>query len=995
MKLTIYRRSETEILRRTQVISLWFFYILVKANETKRMNRIVSILLLISSVSVLYAQKLGIPEIEYFNRRQYGGATQNWKVSQSENDLMYFANNNGLVEYDGVKWQLHRQVGGVIRSVKCINEYIYIGTPNDFGYFKYDSLHHLSYTSLANSEELRGLRDVWTINEWNDKVIIHAEGGLIIIENNEVLKVVPSISRFVSCFVVNDMLLVHDEQEGLMELRGDDIYPISGGGFFAEMNVSSIMSLSRRELLIGTMNNGVFKWDMNKVTPWDGSSNELLIDASIFCGTRYNEELLLFGTIQNGVVITDNKGELVMEIDKDKGLANNTVLGIFVDKEGGVWCGLDNGIARISLNNNVSFLTGYYNLGTGYVQEQYEGEWFFGTNQALYKITDEGFRNPLKDRDDFIKINGTDGQVWNLYKEDGNLLCGHNLGVFEIVNNQSKLITPSSVNGVWNFLKVPGHSDLMISGTYNGLILMQKINGRWTFKRHLEGFSESSRYIEWDDLGRLWVSHGNQGIFCLSLSDDYNVEKVRMYTADDFPGNSSLVVTRINNRTTLIGNNGLFIVGKNGEVKDYDELDHFFAPHQYPSIIKEDRFNNLWLFYRDYVEVLRYLEDGTYTKISLPFIPLERKLVTNFESVYIADHENVFFGVEDGYAHYVMQDHYNYRIPFNVHLRSFTGRKDSIPYVLLQKENGSNEQLQVPVYSFKQNHFEFKYAASFYGDKAVEYSTFLSGVDNAPAGWTSSSSRQFTKLREGDYVFTVKARNRFGVQSIPLSFKFTVLPPWHRHVYAKVAYLVFILIIAFVVTYIFNRRIEVSKQNEKLKARERYKEKEEHLTNEALRAEKEMIKMRNDKLRGEMKFKEKELAGLTVHIIQKNNLLSELQGQLKRIKRIKSNDESDRKIDNLIKKIDKDIDNETNWQMFEGQFEQVHQSFLNRLVEKFPDLSDKEKKLCAYIKMGMASKEIASLMNISTRSVENNRYKLRQKLGLQSGDDLSEIITSI
>ena len=64
-------------------------------------------------------------------------------------------------------------------------------------------------------------------------------------------------------------------------------------------------------------------------------------------------------------------------------------------------------------------------------------------------------------------------------------------------------------------------------------------------------------------------------------------------------------------------------------------------------------------------------------------------------------------------------------------------------------------------------------------------------------------------------------------------------------------------------------------------------------------------------------------------------------------------------------------------------------------MEKHNDLSDKEKKLCAYIKMGMASKEIASLMNISTRSVENNRYKLRQKLGLQSGDDLSEYIAAV
>ena len=961
------------------------------------MYRLFLFITILSLASIVNAQKLGIPEIEYFNRRQYGGGTQNWKVSQSDNDLIYFANNNGLVEYDGVKWKLHTHMGdGGLRSVKCIDDRIYIGTDDDLGYFEYDSHNHLSYVSLANNTRLKDLGEAWTILSWNEKVVFHTEAAIIIFDNDEVASVIPSVSRFISAFVVNEMLLVNDEQEGLLEVRGGKIYPVSGGEAFAEKNIASIMALSNRELLVGTMHHGAYVWDMNNVRPWDGEANEFLKNANIFSGVRYNDELMLFGTIQSGIVITNMAGELVMVIDKDKGLMNNTVLGLFVDKEGGVWCGLDNGIARIALNNNVSFLSGYYNLGTGYVQERYKGDWFFGTNQALFKIDDRGFRDPLKDRSDFVRIAGTDGQVWSIHKEDNQLLCGHNLGVFEINDETSRLITPSSVNGVWNFLPVNDNSDLMISGTYNGLILFERKNEKWQFKQHIDGFSESSRYIEWDKLGRLWVSHSLKGVYCLSFSNDYTIiEDVKSYSKEELPGSNSLVVRHFNEQTIIVANNGLFYINDKGEIQNYKQLDHFFEPNQYPYSINEDRFKNLWLFYHDYVEVLRYLEDGTYKKIALPFIPLERKLVSGFESVYVLDRENVFFGIEDGYAHYLMQDYNNLRIPFKVHLRSFVGKNDSLPYTLLQKDDAEVQQAVVPVYPFRQNYFEIEYAATFYGDKEIEYSTFLSGFDDRPSDWNPATSRQFTKLKEGDYYFTIKARNKFGIQSIPLTFHFKILPPWHRHVYAKIAYLVFILIIAFVLTVIFNRKIEVSRQKEKLKAHEKYKEKEERLTNEALQAEKEMIKMRNDKLRSEMKFKEDELAGLTVHIIQKNNLLSELQGQLKRIKRIKVHDESERKIDNLIKKIDKDIDNESNWQLFENQFEQVHHTFLTRLVEKHSDLTDKERKLCAYIRMGMASKEIASLMNISTRSVENNRYKLRQKLGLMAGDDLSKYISEV
>jgi DNA-binding CsgD family transcriptional regulator len=535
----------------------------------------------------------------------------------------------------------------------------------------------------------------------------------------------------------------------------------------------------------------------------------------------------------------------------------------------------------------------------------------------------------------------------------------------------------------------------MVSGTYNGLILFEKQNGKWLFKGHIEGFNESSRFIEWDKRGRLWISHDFKGVYCLNFSEDYNdIDTITEFPASEFSETNNVVVSRLKNRIVIIGSRGLYQLSSQVNIERFEEFDQFFTG-AYPLNIEEDKYGNLWLIYHDYIEVLRYLEDGTYKKISLPFIPLEKKLVNGFESVYVSDKENVFFGIEDGYAHYVMQDYNNFRIPFNVHLRIFRGRADSLIYTLHQNKSEDYRQSQIPVYPFKKNFFAIDYAATFYSDKDLEYSTSLSGFDDEASDWSKATRREFTKLSEGDYAFTVKARNRYGVQSLPLTFQFKVLPPWYRHLYAKIGYFTIILIIVFVVIKIFNRRIEASRQKEKLKARQRYQEKEEQLTSEALRAEKEVIKMRNDKLRSEMKFKENELAGLTVHIIQKNDLLSELQGQLNRIKKIKTHAEVERKIDNLVKKIRKDIENENNWESFEKQFAQVHHTFLNRLMEKHNDLTEKEKKLCAYIKMGMASKEIASLMNISTRSVENNRYKLRQKLSLQPGDDLSEYIAAI
>ncbi len=946
---------------------------------------------------LLVAQKLGIPDLEYFNRRQYEAATQNWKIGESNSDLLYFANNDGLLEYDGVNWKLHREMGEmIVRSVKCVGDKIYVGAYNEFGYYQYDSYHHFQYTSLSKLPQLRTVGNIWTILEWGNKVVFHSEFMLCIYENDELKEVIPAKFRFASAFLVNGMLLVQEESQGLLEVRGNNAYPLPGGQIFSGMNVASVMAVADDKVVIGTTQDGVFLWDLQTFKPWNVEANKHLKEANIFCGIPYEDDYLVFGTIQKGVVITDKSGHLVMQVDKDKGLINNTVLSLFVDKEGSIWCGLDNGIGRINLKSGISFINGYYDLGTGYLMDFYADTYYMGTNQGLFTITNDDFNNPLKGRSHFKKVEGADGQVWSLFEDADEILCGHNYGVLKIENGKAETITPSSVNGVWKFIPIQGRPNLMLAGTYDGLILLEKSNGRWLYHAKVEGFVESSRFAEWDEEGNLWVSHGDRGIYQLTFSSDYRVVKeVKEYSFSDFPGNKTGLVAKISDRLIFIGRGGFYKVDANGIAGRDDSFDAFFTVGHFPDKMIEDQFGNIWFFIGNNVGVLRHLEDGTYKKIEYPFVPLEQKLVSAFETIYVADNNNVFFGIEDGFAHYYALDNTNFRLPFKVHLRSFKGVNDSIGYVLLQSDDRPVEQRVVPEYAFKKNAFTIQFAATFYQDKEIEYATELVGSDAQSTDWSKQSFIQYSNLKEGDYTFTVRAKNRYGIEALPLLFRFKIHPPWHRHIYAKIVYLIFILIMAGFVAYIFNRRIEISRQKEKLKQRQHYKAKEEQLTNEALRAEKEMIKMRNEKLRNEMLFKEKELANSTMNIIQKNEFLATIKERLKRLKTLKDASEVSHKLDLLIKKINKDLDSESHWEVFELHLEQVHEDFLKRLKAKHPDLSSREQKLCAYIRMGMSSKEIAVIMNVSYRAVENNRYRLRQKLGIESGENLSRYINAI
>jgi len=94
----------------------------------------------------------------------------------------------------------------------------------------------------------------------------------------------------------------------------------------------------------------------------------------------------------------------------------------------------------------------------------------------------------------------------------------------------------------------------------------------------------------------------------------------------------------------------------------------------------------------------------------------------------------------------------------------------------------------------------------------------------------------------------------------------------------------------------------------------------------------------------------------------------------------------------LLQLIDKGISSEEDWKQFEFHFDQAHENFIKRLKKNYPDLTQADLKLCAYLRLNLSSKEIAPLLNISLRGVEVRRYRLRKRLNLNTEDNLVEFL---
>lgn len=154
-------------------------------------------------------------------------------------------------------------------------------------------------------------------------------------------------------------------------------------------------------------------------------------------------------------------------------------------------------------------------------------------------------------------------------------------------------------------------------------------------------------------------------------------------------------------------------------------------------------------------------------------------------------------------------------------------------------------------------------------------------------------------------------------------------------------------------------------------------------------AENELLISANQQaqIKSELNFKKRELTQLALYINQQNEALESLRNELGSLK----------PGDN--KKLERDLEQRLNIskqrEAFEMNVDLMNEDFYHQLSTRYPSLTENDKKLCAMIRLGLSSKEIASIVSISPKSVDMNRYRLRKKLELSADEDLSTFLTNL
>ncbi|WP_367390756.1 triple tyrosine motif-containing protein [Lewinella sp. LCG006] len=946
----------------------------------------------------------GIPQVINYAKDEYNAGTQNWSVIQDESGMMVFGNNKGALFFDGTHWDLLPMPNRtVVRSVaKGLDGRIFIGGQDEFGWLSKNAQAQIEYHSFTDrlAVEDRSFEDVWKIFPTEERVFFCTQKALFVYEDDTFL-VVKSPQRFQNFFFVNDQLYAQERGKGLVRWEEGRFVLLPGGEQFNDFRIASILPQGKDLLIISDFS-GLYRFSGNRITPWQTEVSSFLQKNQAYCALLLPNKDIAIGTAQDGLVIIDQEGKALLHLNKDTGLQNNTILAITQDRLNNYWLALDNGIDYVEISMPFARIADEIGLeGTGYAAELYEGKLYLGTNQGLFSID---WPLPYKStrRNQVSKVGGVKGQIWGLNRLGSSLIINSHAGTFQLEKGKIAAISPPQ--GAWKIMRLNGTSSLAIEGGYTGLYLYENTgseeNPTWRFKHRIDGFDESARVIEQDQAGNIWVSHAYKGLFKIRLKDDYQIAEVRYFGEQDgLPGTIGINVLKIGEEVLFTTLEGVYSYNQESDrFEPYESFNKILGGKKEIHRLLQDEEEKLWFSMGKEFGCLNIQEKGFLERPGIDhlfFNHLQEELVDGFEEIYAIDKDNTIIATENGFVSYSPQRGAQRDLHLNVLLRQVRtiSGADSLLYSdgLLLPSNATAQEVQE--LAIHLNALHFSYAAPFYEQiDQLNYRYWLKGYEDEWSSWSSRTEKEFTNLASGDYEFQVQAQNTYGTISEAVVYRFTILPPWYASTLAKTVYFLLGLLALGGAFVYFSKKIEKERQAFEANQAKTLAEKEAEFQQEKEKSEEEIDRLRSENLQSDIQHRTSQLASATMHLVQKGEVLLKIKKELAKVHKQVSTEENRKKLQKIIHTIDGNIRLDSNWEQFEAYFDQVHENFLRNLREAYPDLTPKDQKLCAYLRMNLTTKEIAPLMNISVRGVEISRYRLRKKLDLDTNTNLTDFI---
>lgn len=761
-----------------------------------------------------------------YTQNNYGDTchSQNWSLVQDSRGIMYFGNSYRVLEYDGENWNTIRTpiFGGFVASMLNDGNRIYIGASAEFGYIEPGKTGTLEYTSLSETlnEEDLWFGTIWKTQKYDDGILFFSQEKIFIYKNDKIEVIDPETS-FHLCFVENNELYVRQREIGLMKYNNGKLELLSGGDIFKDYGVFGFFKQKDSEnYLVVTQELGLYNYSLEKTdsafTLIESPDIDFLKNSQIIGGTILDDGNIALNTISNGVIIIDFEGNVLKIFDQNSGLNDNDVKQVYQDNESNLWLATNNGISKICYSSPLSF----YNNETGLFGRilainSLNNKIYIGTSNGLFVQNTNTDEKLYKH---FAQVKGFSGDVKALVRKDNKLIIGSREGLFYI-DERNSIIAIGKIDASALCLSKDG-AELYVAGD-NGLAIYDCNFGfslKKQFKEYL--FANALTIAEEQGLNGekiLWLGTLTDGAWKITLSN--NNAHFEQNIGNDAGLEDGWIKSFNYSRNVVFGTvSGLMRFINDAEIKaslpDSLKTDTFTYKgyFDFTDAIKLDS-NSAVTYLSDAGNIVllsvngkpAYLIKGDSSIIKSPFLSID---FGNTNILFFENDSNIWIGGERGLVKFELYNSKEYKLHPNILIRKVICNGDSVLY------NGIGNIISTKL-DYKLNTMSFSFA-SLYNEngKKAEYSYMLEGFDEEWSAWTRENEVTFKKIREGDYIFKVKAKDIYGNESEIAEYAFTIHPPWQRTIWAYISYVIILIFLVYLIVKISMLRLK--RKNEQL-----------------------------------------------------------------------------------------------------------------------------------------------------------------------------------
>ncbi len=766
------------------------------------------------STKAQHYTEMGSQAVINYTPKEYNANPQNWAITQDERGVMYFGNDDGLLEFDGNTWRLYQVPNKtIIRALdKSSNGKIYAGAASDLGYFLPDSAGKLTFHSLMKylPENMRNFSDVWDTYVSGGMAYFNT-GNYIFVWNiqNKKFIAIKSHSSFKGIFKVNNSIYVRETGIGLEVFKSDSLRLVKGGEKFANLRIKVMLSFpgEKGTSLIITDSMGLFKYDGSKFIHFKTSADKFIKENPIYCGTVLSDGNIFLGTSLEGAIVIDTTGKEIHIYNLKNGIIDDYINYAFQDRSGGIWLATQNGISRIDYSSPVS----YFDSRNNFSGNSTDIIWH---NGIIYAASNHGVYSLDPNTSIFHLLKGNNSNAWSFVEIGNELLVGTDNGLFKVEKDELKSIKNTvGDNYEINYLK---HSKLnpnrIYVATYNGLWSVLKSGNNWKDEGKILNNNDQNTSIVENKDGSLWLGTFSTGLFRITFHKDekgniiLNEPVIEHFNKRNGLQDGYIEVEKVNSTNYFITTDSIYKFNENKKFFYTDTSDKIISAvykmNNKKAIIdfRQDQLGRVCISFKDRIEMGIPEEAGSYKWISDPFNRFEGDEPWE---MYAESNGITWFGTGSSIIKYDFNKKNFDSSEYSTLVRSVEIGDDSTIFF------GDNDNKSiVPSLNFKNNSIKFTYSAASYEEKnGNKFRTFLIGFDKGWSSWSTETTKEYTNLPPGKYMFKVASLNIIGIEGKIGTYAFIIFPPWYNTWWAYFIYIVLFGIVVFVIDRMQRKRL--------------------------------------------------------------------------------------------------------------------------------------------------------------------------------------------